>query len=119
MVSPTDVMPTIATTAMSAASSPYSTRSWPSSRRTKRSIAVSIRAMSLAFRRNEERSRPRSRRSPEIARRPATACLALRCGRERRRDLAEDGVHVGAGERDGADGDERDERDEQRVLEQV
>src|SRR5262249_45213038 len=51
---------------------------------------------------------------------PSSALWLLRSRRlELVRDVAEDRVHVLAGEGDGADGDERDQGDEQRVLEQV
>src|SRR5216117_1533324 len=90
-LTPAAVTPTMATSAISATSSAYSSRSWPSSRRVQvLTYVISAFIMSSAFR-------------------------VL----ERGRDVAEDRVHLDAGGSDAHDGDERDQRHEQRVLEQV
>jgi len=105
-------MPAIATNAIKAASKPYSSRSWPSVSRARRRIATLTRSMVSTFR-NGEQSCPKPL-PPAIA-----LSDALRRRRKRGRDLAEDHVHVRAGEADGPDAHERDERDQQRVLEEV
>src|SRR5947209_8721204 len=110
MVSPSALTLTIATTAMSAASKPYSRRSWPLSCETSRPIVVISRAMKQSFRKRG--AEPRSAPSPGSE-------AALRPRRERRADVGEDRLHVRAGGADDDDRDERDQRDEQRVLEQV
>src|SRR5437667_5168218 len=105
-------MPTMATSAISAASNPYSSRSWPSASRVTRAIAVIRRFMSVHLVKTGSRlPRPCP---PQV-----TVFGALRRRRERRGDAAEDVVHVRAREPDGSDAHERDERDQQRVLEQV
>src|SRR5439155_22223383 len=83
----------------------------PSSRRTRRPIAIFTSAMSHAF---------RETRGGAVSAPGILPQLVLRRGRRQRGSNAdEDRIHVGAGERDGGDRDERDERHEQRVLEQV
>src|SRR5689334_7361761 len=92
---PASVMAPTATSAMSATSSAYSSRSWPSSCRTRprrRIIRMFMNALLLL------RRRPRG---------------------ERRRRATEVPRHGRARQRDGATRDERDEGDEERVLEKV
>src|SRR5439155_21994388 len=96
---------------MSAASNPYSRRSWPSHSVLKRARAVISRAMGI-------RLSVRGAGCPAPA--PRRSSLSGLCRRrERRGDASEDVVHVRAREPDGSDAHERDQRDEQRVLEQV
>src|SRR6185436_205345 len=118
MVEPIVVTPARQTSAISATSSPYSIRSWPSSRCMSRLTAAIICVMTSPFLKKEERSRP-----PPLDRgtRRSRCASVLRAGRgaELGRDVAEDRVDVLAGERDGANGHQRDQRHEQRVFEQV
>src|SRR5216684_4393639 len=106
IVLPSSVTPPIAASAISAASSPYSSRSWPSSRSTRRPIAVII-TIGSAFR--ETRGGVSS--APRFSHRAGSCVCVLRV--ERRRDLDEDRVDVRAGQRDRRDGHEGNQRDEQ------
>src|SRR5436305_1609197 len=101
--------------AISAASSPYSSRSCPSSdvgyfwfARRNSAITASGDCISVLLKKvrgRKPRFRPRVRELRRVS--------------ELRSDRAEDRLDAGAGRLHGADRDERDERDEQRVLEQV
>src|SRR5713226_6017359 len=106
IVWPSVVIPTITTTAISTARSPYSIRSCPSSRRMRRLTAESTYSMRT------------SQKSAGAGTSPAPG-PPLRRGGQRRRDVGEDRPNVRARRGDGGDADERDERDQQRVLEQV
>src|SRR5881398_1081319 len=119
IVLPTTVTAPIATTASSAARSPYSSRSWPSSERRAFEIFSSTAtatcdcmATVLLVHGNDEQAKG-------AAAAPFGKRKDLRRGRERVGDVREDNVHRLARERDAPDRDERDERDEQRVFEQV
>src|SRR5690349_17418734 len=119
IVSPTDLTPATATTAISPASSAYSSRSWPSLVRASSMIAVFSRRIARHL---SPLRAARKRRNGEQDGRscsPQLALSALRGRRQRAGDLSEDRVHVGASQADCADAHERDQRDQQRVLEQV
>src|SRR3990172_13259321 len=92
-------MPVTATTAINAARSPYSSRSCPSFRRTRRPIAVITCAMSLPFENAGAEPPP----------------LPVQLRGERPRDVGEDRLNVGAGQRDGAHTDEREDRKSTRL----
>src|ERR1051326_753831 len=102
----------MATTAISAASSPYSSRSWPSALFANRPIATHTRFIELPP------FAPGSR-ADLCSPRKKCARLRRRCRSEGCGDAPEDVVHVRPRQRDGAHRDERDERHQQRVLEQV
>src|SRR5262249_38866395 len=106
IVLPTDVTAATATSAMSAHSRAYSSRSCPSERRISRPMAIRTRFMA-----------PSSESAGRDARPPPRALLPRL--RERRRDVREARVPALARRGHGRDGDERDQRDEQGVLEQV
>src|SRR5438132_484648 len=114
---PTEATLAIATSAISAASIPYSMRSWPSSRPARRRMAASVHTMCpRLFEMRGRRSVP-----PSLRLLPCTPCsgVSLRRRRKRGRDVREDRVDVVARAGDRDDADQRDQRDEQRVLEQV
>src|SRR4051794_6327974 len=99
MVSPRALTLTIATTAINAASIPYSMRSWPVSSATNQAtIVFSCTMMRCPFEHGSGAA-PRSRDLDPPKR--------LRRGRQRRADAREDRLHVGAGR---ADDEHRDER---------
>src|SRR5687767_2121428 len=103
---PASVTPATATIAINATSSAYSSRSWPSSRRTReRKVARAF----MTF-------------LPRVARRALT--MFVKCDRQsialqRGGDAVEDAEHLGSGRRDAGDRDDRDQRDEERVFQQV
>src|SRR5262252_3352308 len=97
-VVPTAVIAATAITAMSAARSPYSMRSWPSHRALNSATTLQSRLM------------------PSLR----SHIDSFLCGRRQlRRDRLEDGIHARASRRQRSNGHERDEPDEQRVLDQV
>src|SRR5262245_30065855 len=91
------------TSAMSATSNAYSSRSCPSSR-THRVRILAIKPLIM---------------SSVSACRPSLPMCAAGRLRQRRRDASEDRVDVAAGRGDRADAHQRDERHEQRVFEEV
>src|SRR6478736_9103635 len=100
-VVPTADIATTAMTAMSAARSPYSMRSWPSHREPNSAMNPQIRFM------------PSSLRSPNCVPPLRSGVLELR------RDRGKDGVDRAARVREREHGNQRDQTDEQRVLDQV
>src|SRR5215471_19531573 len=110
---------------MSATSSAYSSRSWPSSTKSRRSRAITVlRAAVGCMLLLLETRGPAAphRRSASVDLRDRLTTMKLR-GRTRGLELVgdrlEDRRDAGAGRGDGRDRHERDQRDEQRVLEQV
>src|SRR5215475_5897590 len=92
------VIAATAITAMSAARSPYSMRSWPSHRALNSATTIQSRLM------------------PSLR----SHIDSFLCGRRQlRRDRLEDGIHARASRRQRRNGHERDEPDEQRILDQV
>src|SRR5574339_1019666 len=126
IVLPTVVTAPSANNAMSAASSPYSSRSCPSSEWRRRPPTIRFSAATAtgdcmnSSSTHTPGSRPRQGRGrrQQRSRRPPTIETLRRRG-ELVRDRLEDRLHAAAGRADRTNRDERDQRHEQRVLQQV
>src|SRR5258708_29811325 len=124
MACPTAGTAPIATTAIRATRSPYSTRSWPSSDRQNfpstigssvaTTVSGDINVLLMSNPMKELRARPGARSRPHVSSNGLRSRAAELAG-----DGGEDRADAGAGRSHCRDRDERDERDQQRVLEQI